>query len=193
MEIRSNKENPSAGMHPARLYGVIDLGTQTWEYQGSPSSGHKVMFMFELPESLMKSGLPFVVSKEYIVSTSKNAALYKMMKSWKGIEIGKGFDTKLILGEPANISISISDSDWPNIESVSGLLPKQQVAKAVNPIVELDLSNFNQKTFDALPEWIRDKIKKSPEYAELGKKPEPQDNREPVELPDDDLSDIPFN
>ena len=58
------------GVHPARCYRVIDLGTQTTEWQGQTKKAHKVMLTWELlGDERMADGRPFSISKRFTAST----------------------------------------------------------------------------------------------------------------------------
>ena len=61
-----------AGMHLARCYRVIDLGTQDSTYLGTVTKKPKVMFQFEV-HGEDDAGNPIVTAKGEPMSISKNS------------------------------------------------------------------------------------------------------------------------
>jgi len=66
------------GMHLARCYRIIDLGTQKSEYMGQVKYLHKVMLGWEIhgmhddgAPIKMKDGRPFAIFKNYTLSWSE--------------------------------------------------------------------------------------------------------------------------
>ena len=65
-------ERCPSGMHLARCYRIIDLGTQKSEYMGQVKYLHKIMVRWEIHSSddtgvalKMKDGRPFSIHKNY--------------------------------------------------------------------------------------------------------------------------------
>ena len=59
-----------AGSWPARLYRIIDLGTQTTEYMGQTKMLRKVKFFWELHGDDLKTddGKPLIQTRNYTLS-----------------------------------------------------------------------------------------------------------------------------
>ena len=70
------------GMHLARCYRIVDLGTQKSEYQGQTKYLQKVMIQFEVHGEddkgkalVTNKGEPMSISKNYTLSLAEKATL----------------------------------------------------------------------------------------------------------------------
>jgi hypothetical protein len=77
------------GTHTARCFAVIDLGTQTSEWQGQQVSKRKVLLGFELPDELHtfdeKEGpKPFSIWSRFTASLHPKGQLRPMLEAWRG-------------------------------------------------------------------------------------------------------------
>lgn len=197
-----------AGAHVARCFKVIDLGTHERVYQGE-SKGHqrKVWINWELPNEPVEvdgKELPAAVGKEFGLSLHEKAALFKFLTAWRGkpftAEELKGFDLLKLLGAPCLLNIVHEPSKdgsktFANIASVSPL-PKGMPAPAqVNPSqsYSIDDDGYGEK-FQALPQWIKEKVMKSEEYLKSLRGTEVAPPAEDDALPSGDgpVEDIPF-
>jgi hypothetical protein len=195
-----------AGNHVAVCYAVLDLGTQhsdafTWEGKSIPESTRpQVMLMWEIPaETVEVDGekKPAVISKFYNAFFNDKATLRQHLESWRGRQFTEeelcGFNIMNVLGKGCMINVVHDAKGKAKITSVSAL-PKGMVApKPTNPLVTIDMDDFNQVSFDSLSEGIQNIIKKSPEWQALnqpaqGFRDKTPDN-EPPDFGDDD---IPF-
>jgi len=75
-------ESTPPGMHLARCYRIVDLGTQKTEYMGQVKFLHKIMLGWEIhgtddsgKEIKMRDGRPFAIFKNYTLSWSDKANL----------------------------------------------------------------------------------------------------------------------
>jgi hypothetical protein len=175
------RELVPAGSHAARCYSMILLGTLTEEYMGEKKKMVKVRISWELPEELRvfdesKGEQPMVISKEYTLSMYEMANLRKDLEGWRGQsfteEEAKVFDITKLLGKPCLLSI-IHDANkqgkaYARISSIS-TLPKSMVCPAqINTNFEFNFAEkFNIDALEAMPEFIRLKIKSSDEYKAL--------------------------
>lgn len=165
-------ENPEPGSYPATCYKIIDLGTQESEYQGKTLKRRQVIIGWELAEK-MSTGDPFVVSSFYTASLSEKSKLRPMLEGWRGAAFSPeeldGFDLGKLLGKSCIVSLFLNDKKKTKV-SGAGKMPKGLSGPVlVNKIVHLDLDKFDQATFDGLSEKIKDMIKRSPEYALVGR------------------------
>ena len=86
-----NFERCPSGMHLARCYRIVDLGTQKSEYMGQVKYLHKIMLGWEIhgtddngkPLNIM-DGRPFAIFKNYTLSWSEKANLRLDLQSWRG-------------------------------------------------------------------------------------------------------------
>jgi hypothetical protein len=106
----------ASGMHLARLYRIIDLGTQKSEFDGKINYLHKVKFVWEVhgeDESgkpmVTDKGEPMVITKDYTLSWGEKANLRKDLESWRGRpfteEEQRRFDLKNILDQWCMINV----------------------------------------------------------------------------------------
>ena len=55
------------GNHPARCIGIIDLGTQTGEWQGKPLVRRQCVLQWELPNEQMEDGRVEIVHVQLVL------------------------------------------------------------------------------------------------------------------------------
>lgn len=173
-----------AGTHLARLYRIIDLGTQMRDYEGKVTMSRKAKFFWELHGEdaagkplLTTEGKPLIQSKEYTLSLGEKANLRRDLEAWRGKAFSedelKGFDIKTVLGQFCMINISHRDkgdvtyADLKGVSAVPAIYKKAGLPDGINPVVLFSLDNFDQQLFDSLSESIKDTIRKSPEYRSL--------------------------
>jgi hypothetical protein len=109
----SSMEPIEPGLYKATCYQVLDLGTHPG-FKGKLQ--HKIMITWEIPELRIDvpedsdsphagKDMPRVVGKEYTLSLSDRATLYKDLTSWRGKpftdEELQAFDLFNVLGAPA--------------------------------------------------------------------------------------------
>lgn len=166
-----------AGMHPALLYGIIDMGTHTDTFEGQTSNRHKIKLMWELDtDPKMSDGRPFAISKDYTITAgkwgpyiAKTSGLFALLKGWMG------WDEKMIrlgnlgqcMGKPCLIQIGHKQGKKDTTKTyaeilnitplMKGMVPPEPVNKQV--VFELGKSlNEPGEGFDELPEWIQSRI-----------------------------------
>ena len=185
-------QDPPVGTHLARCIGLIDLGTQKEEYDGKTSIKRKNIIKWELPETLMDDGRPFVVSKWYTTSLSDKATLYADLVNWRGKEFTKdelaGFDEKNLLDKVCMVSITTKVSGKVGVTAIMGKPKSATPPPRVNDLLyfSLEPDRFNRAVFDGLSEKLQDIIRKSPEWAEANG----QATRQPGEDFEDDTLDF---
>lgn len=201
-----NFERCPPGMHLARCYRIIDLGTQKSEYMGQVKYLHKVMLGWEIHGSddrgkpvKMNDGRPFAIFKNYTLSWGENANLRKDLQSWRGRPFSpeemRRFDLKNILGAWCMLNIiERPGQDGKTYTNVSGVTPVPAMIKqgglpqGINPTELFNLTEPDMAMFETFSDNLKAKIKSSPEWQKLDNKTPP--SREPGE--DDEVDDIPF-
>ncbi len=160
-----------AGTHVARCIKLIDLGTQTGEYQGKPTVRNQVLVMWELPNELMDTDdgkKPFVASKFYTNSLHEKASLRADLEAWRGKQFNEeeleSFDLMSVLTKPCMLSIVGKDGGGTKIASVAALPKGTECPAQFNLEESFWLDEFSQAVFDSISKGIQDIIKKSPEY-----------------------------
>ena len=198
---------PPPGSFLARLYRIIDLGTQTTEWMGKKKMQRKVLCMFELHGEdndgnplVMDDGKPMVVSKRYTLSLDEKATLLKDLQAWRGKEFTQeeldGFSLEVLLGKFCMVSITHSeyqDKTYANIASISQVpaaLKKLGEPVGVNETLMFSIDPWDREKFDKLSQGLQDLIKKSAEYRNTFDTPESSTRMSSNEIELDDS--IPF-
>jgi hypothetical protein len=198
------------GMHLARCYRIVDVGTQKSEYMGQTKYLHKVMLAWEIhgmddagQPIRMKDGRPFAIFKNYTLSWSEKANLRLDLQSWRGKPFSqeelRRFDLKNVLGAwcMLNIIERPGKSDNKMYTNVDGVTPVPAMIKqaglpqAVNKNEIFNLQEPDMEMFNGFSENLKNKIKSSPEWQKLGSKEEAQP-QSPSREPGSDDEDIPF-
>jgi len=170
-ESKSQRELVPKGTHPARLIQIIDIGTQIPKNPANAPQ-RKLRITFELVKQLRDFGgtmKPLIISRDYTFTTSEKGHLRDMILSFCGVDISKdkSFDITLTLGKAALVSVVHSDDGkYDNISSVIGVPTGMEVDKPFNPTIclSLDPTEFNEKVFDSLPDFLKQKITPTQEY-----------------------------
>jgi hypothetical protein len=174
-----------AGTHLARLYRIIDLGTQMREFEGKVNMSRKAKFFFELHGEdvynkplLTADGKPLIQSREYTVSLNEKANLRRDLEAWRGKAFSedelKGFDISNILGHFCMVNIShrqkgdMTYADLKGVSAVPSIYKKQGLPEGINTTMIFNLDKFDETMFDSLSENIKETIRKSPEYRSIG-------------------------
>lgn len=177
----SDFQQAPAGSHVARCIRLIDLGTQTSEYQGQVNHKSQVLVSWELchelydyeDENKQRVQKPFLVSAFYTNSLGEKANLRKDLISWRGRDFTKEelekFDLQTILGAPCIVSVVLNDKGKAKVEGVLKLTKGTEAPNCVNKPYAFWLDEFNKDVFDNLSKGIKEIIEKSPEYQEIAK------------------------
>ncbi len=122
------------GMHLARCYRIVDMGTQKTEFQGQAKHLQKVMLQFEVHGEddsgkplLTAKGEPMSISKNFTLSLAEKATMRKDLQAWRGKEFTpeelRGFELKNVLGAWAMITASKAlggnGKEYTNIVSIN--------------------------------------------------------------------------
>lgn len=176
------------GMHLARCYRIVDLGTQKSEYKGQIKYLHKAMLQFEVHSEDEKGkplvtakGDPLSISKNYTLSLAENATLRKDLQLWRGVAFTpdqlRGFELKNVLGHWAMLSIAKdignNGKEYTNIMSVNPVPPaikKAGLPEAVNKMAMFTIMNPDMDLFETFSNNLKEKIKSSPEWESNSKR-----------------------
>jgi hypothetical protein len=188
-----------AGNYIGRCYQMIHIGTVQESYMGEPKQFNKVRIGWELPTERRvfreeNGEQPFVISKEFTLSMNEKSNLRKMLASWRGKDFSedeaKKFDITKLLGIPCMINIihkpkaTDPTTVYEQIASVTPIPKGMNVPEQENKNMVLSYDGFDWAVFEALPDFIKDKIKGSIEFAKM-QEPNHVSNNEPVD-------DLPF-
>lgn len=200
------------GMHLARCYRIIDLGTQKSEYMGQTKYLHKVMLGWEIHGTddagnplLMKDKRPFAIFKNYTLSWSEKANLRLDLQSWRGRpftqEEMRKFDLKNVLGAfcMLNIIERPGKNDNKIYTNVDGVTPVPAIYKqnglpeGVNKTELFNLQEPDMGMFETFSDNLKNKIKASPEWQKTqSESSAPQASNAPAKPSFDEDDDIPF-
>lgn len=153
-----------AGLHNAICINVIDLGMQAGQFGVKP----KILLAWELPDCPMDDGRPYVISRQFGATLSKQGNLRPIVDAWRGksltAEEARSFDMSKLLGRPCKLLIQHSTSDdgrtFANIQAA--LKPEAgQPTTAQNELVFYDQDAPDPIAKSKLPEWIRTVIDKA--------------------------------
>lgn len=171
-----------SGMHLARCYKIIDLGSQKTEYMGQAKIQHKIMLQFEVwsedengSPTLTAKGEPLSITKRYTLTLSDKAALRNDLKTWRGRDFTpeelRGFELKNVLGAWAMLSVSRNaGNDGKEYTNIQAIMPvPTNVKKAGLPTphntpVMYSIEDHDPAIFEALSENIKKIIMSSPEW-----------------------------
>jgi hypothetical protein len=200
-----------AGLHLARCYRVVDLGTQRTEYDGVEKLQRRVSIFWELHGKddngdglVTDDGRPMAIFKNYTQSWHEKASLRIDLQSWRNkpftaLEMKK-FDIENILGQWCMVTvIQRPGKNGKMYSNVGGISPVPSIIKqagfpeGVNQLKEFDLKNPDYELFDTFGKGLKERIESSPEWQALqGKKSAPTPVKAPSSGFDDMEDDLPF-
>lgn len=182
-----------AGVHVARCFRMVDLGSQETEFQGQKKMAHKLMVSWELlGDEMMDDGRPFSVSKRYTASLHEKAQLRKDLEAWRGKQFTPEeealFDLTKVLGAYCMVNIvhetGKNGSEYANIASIMPLPKGMPKPEGINPIIAFDLDSPDMEVFNGFSEKLKATIQSSPEWGNINKQAAP--------FPNDPLDDVEF-
>ena len=202
--------NAPAGMHLARCYRIIDIGTQKEQYRnGETTFYHKIIIHFEIHGEddagkplVTERGEPISISKKYTLSLSEKANLRRDLTTWRGKEFTKeeekGFALKNLLGVWAMLSVIKEEGndgkEYTKIASVNSV-PKAMKANLPDGHNEpkiYSITEHDEEFFQTFSKWIKGKIMESPEYQSKFQRSEKAAEKPKGASFDDMDDDIPF-
>ena len=193
-----------AGNYAARCYQMIHIGTVKENILGEEKILNKVRIGWELPTELKvfnedKGEQSLVLSEEFTLSMHEKSKLRKFLASWRGKDFSedeaKCFDVTKLVGAACMLNVihKPSKKDPTTIYAVIGSVspvPKGLVVDPqINPTFILDYDNFSIEKFNQLPDFIRNKMLQSLEYAAMQ---QPQHQHTDTAETLDPLDDLPF-
>lgn len=157
------------GVHPAVCVAVIDLGTQTQEFNGETKVARQIQIRFELDTEERAGDRPFSVSRTYTASLHPRAGLRKTLEGWSGKPLTEGkFDFSKLLGKGCQVHVMHKvKANGDTVANIVGVLPLAKGMKTPEPSINtylFSLDDFDEELFDSFSEGMRKWIAKSPEY-----------------------------
>jgi len=195
------------GNHVARLYQITNLGIIPTTYNGEEKRTARIRLSFELCDEMKRFEVeengqkkevtkPFSVSKEYTLSMSPKSNMRPVVEGIVGKmtdEAAYAFEIDSLIGRECLLNVVHQKSadgtkEFAAIAS-AGPLPKGMAAPTMfNEGKILDVMTMTLEEIDALPDYIKLKMKSSTEFYERFQKDEDSEPEETIN-PDD----IPFN
>lgn len=182
-----NFERCPPGMHLARCYRIMDLGTQKSEYMGQTKYLHKIMIGWELhgvddsgKPLKMIDGRPFAIFKNYTLSWSEKANLRLDLQSWRGKPFSqeemRKFDLKNVLGAWCMLNVierqGQNGNTYSNVDSVSPVPTIIKQNGLPNPVNKNEMFNLQEPDwvlFETFSDNLKQKIINSPEFEKVKK------------------------
>jgi hypothetical protein len=172
------------GMHLARCYRIIDLGTQESTYMGNVKHLPKVMFQFEVHSedgegnaTVTSKGDPMTVSKNFTLTLAEKSTLRKDLQTWRGKDFTadelKGFELKNVLGQWAMISVVETENNGKTYTNIATINPVPSNIRKVglpdghNDLKLFSIADADLALFESFSDGLKDKIRKSPEWERL--------------------------
>lgn len=211
MSITAKKPESSfeivpAGNHIARCYSMIEIGTEETEFNGEKKKAYKVRISWELPNEKKvfnpeKGPQPFTVSKDYTLSMHEKANLRHDLQSWRGKAFtddeAKAFDITKLIGVACMLNVihTVSKANGNTYANIAGVTPVPKgipVPEQINAPFVLSYDEFDEAKFQGLPDWLRERIAKTPEYKKRNDKFIDTDPGDGFELEPIQSDDLPF-
>lgn len=162
------------GVYTGIATAIIDLGIQESITFGNKQ--RKAIIVWNIVGETVKVNdeeLPRVMSKEYTMSLSEKSTLRKDLEAWRGkpftAEELKGFDLKNILNVPCQLQINQQDKNGKTYVNIAAIMaiPKGMKVEPVKEVYVFDTYDTETwNNYDKIPNWIKEKIKKSLNLAE---------------------------
>lgn len=157
------------GVYTCIASAIIDLGIQESSMYGNKQ--RKAIIVWNIVGETVKINdeeKPRVISKEYTMSLNEKSTLRRDLQAWRGkpftVEELKGFDLANILNVPCQIQINQEEKNGKTYTVIAGIMsiPKgMQVEKLENTYVFDTYEPASWIYYDLIPNWIKEKIKKS--------------------------------
>jgi hypothetical protein len=175
-------ELPPAGTYPAVLVGVVDLGTQSWVFNGEAKKARKIFLAWELVGEHDSKGRPFVLGQDYTLSLNAKANYRALVEAWTGKTFADGqkFNITDMVGKPCLLTVTEGQSGngkkFAEIAGVAAPLRNMTVAEPANvPFVFSVRTIHSSADLPEVPDWmprsygkpLGDVIKASEEFGNL--------------------------
>lgn len=198
-----------AGMHLARCYRIVDLGTQTTEWQGKEKKNYKIMILWEVHGEddqgvalVTDRGEPMSISKNYTMSLGEMSTLRADLKAWRGRDFTaeelRGFQLKNVLGAWCMLTVARTTGndgkEYSNVMSVNPVpasIKKAGLPDGFNDLAVFDLDNPDMALFDTFSQKLQAKIQSSPEWKGSASE-QYQKQQNASAFSNDDENSIPF-
>ena len=179
MKIRNNVK-PTLPPIPGGTYLAIcvysiGIGEQLCEYEGkSKNYYNQVMLGFEIcGQTIEIDGKqePRVLGKTFNATKGKKSGLRKFIGAWEAKELTDDEyldkDTNDYVGKAALLTIVLNETgEYSNIDGVAPLPVGMPISvpQPLSKLIRFDVDNWDNAAFEELPDWAKERIKKSTQY-----------------------------
>ena len=177
-------ELPAAGLHPAALVALVDLGTHEEEYNHKVNVRRLLYIAWELVGSENNDGEPFVVGEGFTDSLGKKSNLRKLIEGWRSRPFAseEEFDPIVLLGQKCLVNLSLGETSagkrFTQVNSVSPPMKGQSIPDPIHEMFAWHFSQIDPPNPPPVPAWMSrhlgktllERIKLSREWAELESK-----------------------
>lgn len=158
------------GVYMAVCVGVVDLGEQYSEVYKNYSN--KVKFVWALPGELMEVDGKMEerqLSREFSVATKKTSKLRTFLGSWNSKNYSDDEYMELDLfeqvGKACQLNVVLNDTgEYANVDSVMPIPKGMPAPTSKTAFFTWDMDKWDDASFEKLPQWTQDQIKKSTQY-----------------------------
>lgn len=172
-----NFEMTPEGVHIARCYRMVDLGTQESEFQGQKKTQRKIMIGWELlGDDRMADGNTFAISKRYTLSMHEKAQLRRDLEAWRGRAFTREeeaqFDVSRVLGTYCMLNIMHEERNgktYANIASIMPLPKGMPKPASPNPCYLFDIDAPDMEIYSRFGEKLKATIAAAPEWKVAGR------------------------
>jgi len=203
-----------AGLHLARCYRIVDLGTQESTYEGQTKHLYKIKVFWEIHGQdeggnalVTDKGEPLSISKDYTLSWGDKATLRIDLQAWRGKpfteEEQKRFDLKTVLDKWCMVNVAHKPrghgkpgvyANVVGVTPVPAIIKQSGLPKGHNKCDMFQISEPDMELFESFSKYLKENIEKSPEwrsspFAKAGKSVKSVDTGSGF---DDMGSDLPF-
>lgn len=176
---RVEQPEMEAGVYPARLVQIIDMGLQTQRpYQGKEKPPtYEISMTYELVDSFMvdEDGNELEDKPRWVSETfpiySLEADMAKSTKRYLALDPNRVHDGDFaaLVGTACNVTIVINKKEgktYTNIANVGAMRPKdvEKCPELVNAPRVFDLDSPDLEVYRAFPKWIQEKIASNLEF-----------------------------
>jgi hypothetical protein len=198
-----------AGMHLARCYRIIDLGTQQTNFDGNVDYKRKLKVVWEIHGEddtgkpiVTDKNEPMIITKDYTMSWNDKATLRKDLQSWRGREFTdeeqRRFDIKTVLDKWCMVNVAHKPKKtgtgvYANVVAVTPVpnAIKNALPKGHNKCGLFMISEPDMEMFETFGKYLKETIQAAPEWKAVQGRAAPA-----AEAPkggfDDMESDVPF-
>ena len=177
---RIPQANIEPGVYPARLVQLFDLGLQPQRpFQGKDKPpAQEIYLTYELVDTFMQDAEGNdILDKPRWISESLpffglRADKAKSTQRYLAFDPNDAFDGDFnkAVGMPINVAVvnnQVGDKVYDNIATVSAMRPRDadKCPELVNPSKTFDLDTPDMAVFNAIPQWLQDKIKGNLNFA----------------------------